>query len=234
MGSARSSPSSPPPSGRHSVAPGSSRSDRGRRGHRRPQPVAGDGLQERDRRAAPRRRQGGDHRRPDDRQDARPAARLWPRSCSRSAAATSPPPMSAPTSPTWTSSPRRATSSPDAAKRPAEPATPACSPHSACTGDARGRDVQVAGRWALRPAHRRHRGRQGRPPPDRLGDRRRGERRRHRRRRGGDRVGSAQPSRGRTARRRRRGHDAPSSTSSPRARSVARSPTATSRRSKRR
>ena len=75
-----------------------------------------DGLQERARRAGPRRRQGRDHRRPGDGQDRGAAARLRPLRASRSAAATSPPATSAPTWRTWTSSRGRAAGSPAAAR----------------------------------------------------------------------------------------------------------------------
>ena len=85
--------------------------ERGRRRRRRPRPVPRDVLQEQPRRARPRRRQGRDHRRPAHRQDRGAAARLRPVRASRSAGATSPPATSAPTTPTWTSSPARRASS---------------------------------------------------------------------------------------------------------------------------
>ena len=70
----------------------------GRRARGRARPLARDGLQERAGRPRPRRRQGGHHRRPAPRQVARAAARLRPLRGVASAAATSPPATSAPTS----------------------------------------------------------------------------------------------------------------------------------------
>ena len=75
----------------------------GRSDHRRAAPLARHELQERDGRSAVRRRQGRDHRRLAP-QDARSCSRPSAASSIRSAAATSPPKMSAPPPRTWKTS----------------------------------------------------------------------------------------------------------------------------------
>ena len=92
-----------PGAGRHPLLPVRLR---GRRAGRRARALAGDGVQERARRPRPRRRQGGDHRRPGGGQDRGPAAGLRPVPRVARRAATSPPATSAPTWRTWTSSAR--------------------------------------------------------------------------------------------------------------------------------
>ena len=124
----------------------------------------GDGLQERGRRAGPRRRQGGHHRRPATGQDAGAAAGVRPVRARASAGGTSRRPTSAPTSPTWTS-----VAGDDAVRdravrrRTAGPATRRSSPRTACSRacgrpppSGGGRRRWPAGGWGSR-------GRQGRP-----------------------------------------------------------------------
>ena len=124
--------------------------DRGRRPRRRPAPLPGHDLQERPRRAGPRRRQGRHHRRPRAGTSPRRCCAPTAGSSSRSAGGTSPPATSAPTWPTWTSSTARPATSSDAARSTAAPATPRCSPPSACSPRMRACAAHVWGSDSLR------------------------------------------------------------------------------------
>ncbi len=85
-------------------------------------------------------------------------------------------------------------------RRTAAPATPACSPRSACTRACSPPPSTAGTPTALRrPAHRHRRGRQGRQAPRRPRPRRGRRRRRHRRRPGGDRLGARAPPRRRAS-----------------------------------
>ena len=105
--------------------------ERGRRPRRRAGPVPRDGVQERARRAGPRRRQGRHLGRPGAGSRARRCCARTAASSSRWAAATTPPATSAPTCRTWTSSPGRPATSPAAAWSTAAPATRRSSPPGA-------------------------------------------------------------------------------------------------------
>ena len=138
---------------------------RGRGPGRRAQPVPGHGLQERPGRPGPRRRQGGDHRRPAPRTSPRRCCAPTAGSSSRWAAATSPPATSAPTARTWTSSPASAGTSPAGRCRTAAPATPRSSPRSACSRACGPPPSTPGATRAWRPPGRRGGRGQGRPPP---------------------------------------------------------------------